>query len=333
MLNVLDYGDQPGLGSIFDGVDACAAKIYDMVYQVLNRTGLEAVRPGASLTLSEFQTRIGADPRISHRVPVLVEILEQVGAVELCGENIVVRKPAQPLSYDDTLVERTYGEIFPQYLQMYRQGLFLNPDFHIAFDVNNDNWDQQLRRVPLNQVANNLAIEWAAAGGPRGGFMDLGFGPTYALERLRQLAAPGEPVVGVDLSAKFCQAARARFTERALDIRVVESDLNQGLREIEAGTMRGVMFVGAMHFIEDPAALMREVHRVLVPNGHFSLGMSLTNYRSFSAPAFRLHGTLLNPPALFHDVIELEESLRRSGFEVRFTTQFGPFRSMYAERR
>ena len=211
--------------------------------------------------------------------------------------------------------------------------MFLNPDFHIAFDVNNDQWDQQLRRVPLNQMTNNLAIEWAAASGSRGGFMDLAFGPTYALERLRQLAAPGEPVVGVDLSAKFCQAARARFAERALDIRVAESDLNQGLREFGAGTMRGVMFVGAMHFIQDPAALIRDVHRVLAPKGHFSLGMCITNYRSFSAPAFRLHGKLLNPPALFHDVIGLEESLRHSGFEVRFTTQFGPYRSMYAERR
>lgn len=333
MFNVLDYGDQPGLGSIFDGVDDCAAKIYELVYQVLERTGLEAVLPGTSLTLSEFQTCIGAHPRISHRVPALVEILEQIGAVQLSGQNIVVRKPPQPLSYDDASVERIYGEIFPQYLQMYQQGSFLNPDFHIAFDVNNDQWDQQLRRVPLNQVTNNLAIEWVAAGPPRGGLMDLAFGPTYALERLRQLAAPGEPVVGVDLSTRFCQSARTRFAERRLNIRIIESDLNQGLREIEAGTMRGVMFVGAMHFIEDPETLIREVHRVLVAKGHFSLGMCITNYRSFSAPAFRLHGALLNPPASFHDVVGMEESLRRAGFEVRFTTQFGPYRSMYAERR
>lgn len=74
-------------------------------------------------------------------------------------------------------------------------------------------------------------------------------------------------VTGIDLSAEFCEAARALTRLLGLDERVRIDHGSALAMPYAAGTFDGAWSMNVSMNIEDKAALYREIHRVLVPGG------------------------------------------------------------------
>jgi SAM-dependent methyltransferase len=91
--------------------------------------------------------------------------------------------------------------------------------------------------------------------------LDVGCGSgLYAAE----LAQRGADVVGFDNSAKLVQHARRRAGSRA-DLRV--HDVREPLDWLGDETVDRAVMALVLHHLDDPAPALREVHRVLKPEG------------------------------------------------------------------
>jgi SAM-dependent methyltransferase len=114
---------------------------------------------------------------------------------------------------------------------------------------------------PLHRHVLSLLDEVGAGGA----VLDLGCGEGDHLRMLAEQLPADARLVGVDLSEKRVQAARdaadgdPRFT-------FVAHDLADGI-PFETGTFDRVLSVNVLEAIEDKDALLREVHRVLRPEG------------------------------------------------------------------
>jgi ubiquinone/menaquinone biosynthesis C-methylase UbiE len=98
--------------------------------------------------------------------------------------------------------------------------------------------------------------------GPR--VLDLGVGPgTSALEMWR--AEPGRRHVGLDVSAPMLRRARSRAAALGLVLPLVRADaLHLPFRD---GALDGVTGHSILYLLDDPAAALAEVRRVLRPGG------------------------------------------------------------------
>jgi ubiquinone/menaquinone biosynthesis C-methylase UbiE len=98
--------------------------------------------------------------------------------------------------------------------------------------------------------------------GPR--VLDLGIGPgTSALEMWR--ADPDRRHVGIDVSARMLLRARARAAALGLDLPLVRADaLRLPFRD---AALDGATGHSVLYLLDDPAAALAEVRRVLRPGG------------------------------------------------------------------
>jgi ubiquinone/menaquinone biosynthesis C-methylase UbiE len=98
--------------------------------------------------------------------------------------------------------------------------------------------------------------------GPR--VLDLGVGPgTSALEMLR--VDPGRRHFGLDVSAPMLARARARAAALGLTLPLVRAD---ALRlPFRSGTLDGATGHSLLYLLDDPAAALAELRRVLRPGG------------------------------------------------------------------
>ncbi len=98
--------------------------------------------------------------------------------------------------------------------------------------------------------------------GPR--VLDLGVGPgTSALEMWR--AEPSRRHVGLDVSAPMLRRARSRAATLGLVLPLVRADaLHLPFRD---GALDGVTGHSILYLLDDPAAALAEVQRVLRPGG------------------------------------------------------------------
>jgi SAM-dependent methyltransferase len=108
---------------------------------------------------------------------------------------------------------------------------------------------------------------------PRDNVLEVGFGPGVAIERLARLAAAGR-VAGVDPSRAMVRQARAR---NAAAIRSGRVDLWHG--SVDAlpfgpGGFDKALAVNSMQVWPDPASGLREIGRVLRPDGTIALGFT-----------------------------------------------------------
>jgi len=103
-----------------------------------------------------------------------------------------------------------------------------------------------------------LAAAAALLQSPRS-VLDIGCGRGALLERFRQ-AFPGASLYGVDISQSTVDAARAR----GFDARV--ADISQSLPFADA-FFECVVFGEVIEHLVDPDAALREISRVLTPNG------------------------------------------------------------------
>ena len=101
---------------------------------------------------------------------------------------------------------------------------------------------------------------------PGDSVLEIGFGPGVAIELLARAASAGR-VAGVDPSEEMLALAKVRNAEAIAAGRI---DLRRGVAErlpFEDGSFDKALAVNSMQVWSDPAAGLREVHRVLKPSG------------------------------------------------------------------
>lgn len=87
------------------------------------------------------------------------------------------------------------------------------------------------------------------------------------------LAERGAHSVGVDLSAKQLDHARAFAQERGVDVRFLEANA-EDISMLPDASFDMVFSAFALGFVQDTAKAFREVHRVLRPGGLFAFSWS-----------------------------------------------------------
>lgn len=111
--------------------------------------------------------------------------------------------------------------------------------------------------VPTNRLASFGVVLEHLQPGPA---LDIGCADGGYLELL------GSGSVGVDLSTDNVQLCRAR------GLNVVEADFSRGL-PFEDGVFQSVLCSHVLEHMENPLALLREIHRVVSPGGHIAVGV------------------------------------------------------------
>jgi SAM-dependent methyltransferase len=129
-------------------------------------------------------------------------------------------------------------------------------------------WAERRRLAPFADLE-------AALGGGRSPVLDLGCGRGFWL---RRIASAGLQVVGVEPDP-----ARARMAGAVAPV-VVAAGANLPLADASVGT---VWCLHVLHHLDEPAAVLAEVRRVLRPDGRLLLAESVEDN-----PAIRLARTL-----------------------------------------
>jgi SAM-dependent methyltransferase len=139
-----------------------------------------------------------------------------------------------------------------------------SPEFYRAFDALREADDCEpyalSNRIHGYENAQGLRV------------LDVGCGNGYVLSRY---ARHGAEVAGVDLTATARELTARRFEIEGLtcDVRATDGDslpFGDGHFDI-------VCSMGVLHHIEDPAPMVREIHRVLRPGGQLIMMLYYTN--------------------------------------------------------
>jgi SAM-dependent methyltransferase len=150
-----------------------------------------------------------------------------------------------------------------------------------------------------NQRFLDDAVE-ALAPAPGERIVDVGFGGGCALDLIRERVAPARPA-GVKTSAVMLEQGRARWGD-AVDVHLADV----AAMPFQDASLDGVLSVHTIYFWRDPVAALREIRRVLRPDGRLVLGL---RRRAF---------LLLSPVTWFgfrlYSARQLEPLLRTAGF-------------------
>lgn len=103
-------------------------------------------------------------------------------------------------------------------------------------------------------------------GKPPGPIVDLGCGAGLVLRRLSR-DFPNVPVIGVDVSRPMLEEAMAQVRENAEVADFVRAEVPT--LPFNDATLGAVVAAGFVHFVEELAALLKEVARTLRPGGRF----------------------------------------------------------------
>ena len=134
------------------------------------------------------------------------------------------------------------------------------------WDAHSKGWDE-IRAQPAGQVYIAASIDkLVVVLPPRASVIDLGCGPGH---HSAAIAGRGLRVTGVDYSSRMLERARAKHP----GVIYSQADLNYP-DTLPSGPFDGALCVSVLQFIADPAALLRRVHDILVPGGHFLIEVS-----------------------------------------------------------
>jgi ubiquinone/menaquinone biosynthesis C-methylase UbiE len=136
---------------------------------------------------------------------------------------------------------------------------------------------------------------------------DIGFGGGIGLQLLLERPAV-ERAVGIDISPAMVEMARKRFA----------TEVRQGRLRLESGsltemplpdsTLDGATTFNTVYFVDDLGAALREVARVLRPDGRFVIGIG--DPEAMARMSFTAHGFKLR------SVTELEAKIAEAGLDL-----------------
>src|SRR5689334_22112425 len=122
------------------------------------------------------------------------------------------------------------------------------------FTSSEDSFSENIERPVIESLLGELSGASA---------LDLGCGSgTYAT----RLAARGARVVGVDLSATMLALARDRAQARQVALEMLVADINKPL-PFSSAQFDLVFTATALHYVEDLRSVLREMARVMRPQG------------------------------------------------------------------
>lgn len=122
-----------------------------------------------------------------------------------------------------------------------------------------------------------LSLVFGAADGPRR-VLDLGSGTGFVPLRLRELLRPGDTLTCSDLSEGMLEACRAnvesagRAAGTGIPFALASLKLDGGPIALPDGSQDAVTLNAVMHHLPDPAAVCREIDRILKPGGSVLIG-------------------------------------------------------------
>jgi SAM-dependent methyltransferase len=143
-------------------------------------------------------------------------------------------------------------------------------------------------------------MELSAKTGER--IVDVGFGGGHALQLIAPVVRPGR-AAGVEISDAMIDAAKRRFGET-----IEVHRANALAMPFEDGWFDGILSVNTIYFWNDPGAVLRELRRVLKPDGRLVLGIRKKEVLRWSPVTwfgFRLYSSR-----------EIERMMRNAGFEA-----------------
>lgn len=242
-------------------------------------------------SLAQIVTRMGVHPAKEHTLRAVLNVLVDTGFVERrsFGSQVVYRarreKIRQAKELHGSLRRYTpraevlapwFGDNHIDRVRAYNRkllgedlGFLRQPTVKMGFNETYITaWRFNLLH-PLYEFGRALAVRELVQRGRR--FLNLGCGPGFGVERLAQFSPNGCEIVAVDKSRDFLELAK-KIIYPGAKVRFVERDLNTGLPPLPQEYFDGILFNGAFHFIENKAALLREMNRVLRLGGLLVIG-------------------------------------------------------------
>lgn len=121
---------------------------------------------------------------------------------------------------------------------------------------------------------------------------DVGFGGGAGLQLLLDRVGSGGRVHGVELSDTMLTAARRRHGDALADGRLTLAKGTLEALPLQDGEVDGLITLNTLYFVDDPAAVFREIARVLAPAGRAVVGIGDPDWMAqdavVSTPVFRL---------------------------------------------
>ena len=139
--------------------------------------------------------------------------------------------------------------------------------FRFAYDREASAWGRRRDEEQHQALVESMVDELAAVVPPPGPILDVGCGPgAHSVAMARR----GYDVLGIDVSPRMVQVARARAGREGADVRFQVVDAG-GTLPSDDGAVGGVMAVHVIQHLPDAASFVGEVRRCLRPGGHLLL--------------------------------------------------------------
>jgi SAM-dependent methyltransferase len=243
----------------------------------------------------------------------------------------LARRPARPHAVEAWLPPGHDERIWRS------QRAFLGPDLdflkraggHLTFDA---------ATVPIWQVnlenplyfGRLFAVRALAAPGRR--YLDLASGLGLGARQLAQSSDWRCRITCVDKSADFIAVSRRLPLPETVRVDHVVWDLNAGLPPQPAGSVDGVLFVGAFHYIRDKRRLLSEIRRALRPGGRLAIGHCFVRSGRPDEAANDYMFSIAAEPSWIVTLMELRRALDETSFEVVEELHRGSQYSIVVER-
>lgn len=120
---------------------------------------------------------------------------------------------------------------------------------------------EKATRLVIDSYYRRVAVEIVAHFN-RGSLLDLGTGPGYLpIEIVKR--APQIEIVGIDLSRKLIQMARANALKAGVSDNIRFMTGNSARLQFEDESFDMVISTGMLHSLKDPVKVLREIYRVI----------------------------------------------------------------------
>lgn len=213
------------------------------------------------------------------------------------------------------------------------------------FNADASNWDSIYERGDvfsvIHQLRRDMCLSWVEDARPKGDVLEVGCGAGLVATRLARL---GYRVTATDKAPAMLKRTRARAEADgvAASLRIALADAQR--LPFADGAFELVIALGVVPWLQNPAAGLAEMARVVAPGGAVVVNCDnrdrlpvLVDPR-YSPAIARLRTArrrsarpsrpdLAGPDAVRHTTREFEAALRRAGLEPerRATFGFGPF--------
>lgn len=173
------------------------------------------------------------------------------------------------------------------------------------------------RRYVVEPAMMELAALLPTGAKPFATVLDAGCGDGVAFDMLSRVFGAGV-VVGVDIHPSAVKAARQVAARMPNDVQVHQADAAQ--LPFESASVDAVYCHQVLHHCSDPIRVIKELHRVLTPNGWLLISESCRPFLKW----WPVRLLFRHPPREPHTAADYAELLRSTGFADQATRIITP---------